>query len=170
MKSSLPFVLILLFVTGCGTLTPEQEELVRTPKLVFPPEARSTVSLSQDYSFTQVRKMNIDYTYTLPAGDYRFYGEDAFGRYYIHAEKGVLLSGNFGRLLQGGFFVPNEEGKRLIVWWQPPSVGTAMAILGPLGAGVGSADPAHEALLIIHIPSDLSKSIRDEVSRTEKKG
>lgn len=170
MKLFLPFVLALLFFAGCGTLTPEQQELVRTPKLIFPSEARFTVSLSRDYSFTQVRKMNIDYTYTLPAGDYRFFGEDDFGRYFIHAEKGVLLSGNFGRPLKGGFFVPKEEEKRLIVWWQPASVGTAMAILGPLGAGVGSADPAHEALLIIHIPNDLSKRIRDEVSRTEKQG
>lgn len=123
-----------------------------------------SVSLTRDYSFTQVRKMNIDHSFMLPAGEYRYFAEDEVGRYYIHTTRGVLLGGNLERPLKGGFFVPNDASKRLIIWWQPASIGTAVAILGPLGAAAGSTDPAKDAVRVIHIPDDISRNMRDDIS------
>lgn len=168
MKFTVYCAFVTLLLSGCGTVTPEQQELFRKPKLVFPVAARLPAVLSREYSFTQVRKMNLDYMYVLPAGEYRFYAEDEVGEYFIHAGGGILVNG--GKPLKGGFFLPRDPEKRLIVWWQPASFGAAMTVLGPLGAAVGSSDPEHEALLVIHIPGDIGRSIRNEIVSAKEKG
>lgn len=66
--------------------------------------------------------------------------------------------------IPGGFFVPFDRAQPWGLWSTGASVGQAVAVLGPLGAGFGSADPDSQAIYIVDLPAPTKAQLEDYVS------
>ncbi len=95
---------------------------------------------------------------TALAGEYVVYGSDNEGVFWRHSTKGIIRSGNLGKIEAGGIYCPHDPAKRCLLWIIPRDQGPLY-----LGAVVIIPDKARPEIYTIYVgdvPNVYSEEVR----------
>jgi hypothetical protein len=178
MKTSIAALLIVLGLAGCSSVSSRLPEVSRVPHFVPVAGVHPTVQVPRDVAFAVSLDSLEQGSYVLPSGEYRLFGRDELGSYYLHDGPGIRASD--GRAYLGGFFVPKDPAKQLMAWWEPGQHQLDQADHGsaPLSERTAT-EPSRPygltnwqkpvAVLVGQIPNEPSETIR-AVLPAENKG
>jgi hypothetical protein len=163
MKSIVLISAVVVFVSGCQSYDGafsrpmlSRRALSRgAPTLALPPKAE----LPQDFvcdlpGGTRLGGNRV----TVLSGEYVAHGHDAQGVFWRHHTRGIIRSGNLGRVEEGGVYCPFDPEQRCLIWIVPKDQGPLF-----LGAAVitpQKPEPDRFAVYVGDVPTELSEGMR----------
>jgi hypothetical protein len=95
---------------------------------------------------------------TVLAGEYVVHARDARGVFWRHTNRGIIRSGNLGRVEEGGIYCPYDRTERCLLWIVPKDNGPLF--LGAVTIYPAKAEPDRYAIYVGDVPTELSQEMR----------
>lgn len=95
---------------------------------------------------------------TVLSGEYVVHGSDSRGVFWRHSTRGIVRSGNLGRVEEGGIYCPFDPKDRCLMWIVPKDQGSLF--LGAVTIVPQKAEPERFSIYVGDVPAESSTEMR----------